>query len=130
MGVRISSAPLHGFDERRSMASGAAFEQFQWRPQAEAQALVNELLTDFLARCPGAASLSKKISHDTGSRFRDWVDSIQAPRDPALRARLLDVGFDRRATPGATDCFIHPGAMFPTIILDRKSTRLNSSHIP
>src|SRR5262249_54995037 len=43
----------------------------------------------------------------------------------ALRARLLDVGFDRRATPGATDCFVHPGAMFPTVILDAaKLTRV------
>ncbi len=107
------------------MSIAAAFEQFQWQPQPQAQALVNELLTGFLARCPGAANLARKMEHDSGTRFRDWVDFIQAPRDPALRARLLDVGFDRRATPGATDCFIHPGAMFPTIILDAaKTTRV------
>jgi hypothetical protein len=63
-------------------------------------------------------NLAKRMELDAGTRFRDWVDSIQAPRDPALRARILDVGFDRRATPGATDCFVHNGAMFPSIILD------------
>ena len=101
------------------------FDQFQWQPQPQAQALVNELLSDFLARCPGGATVAKKMEHDTGTRFRDWVDFIQAPRNPDLRARLLDVGFDRRPTPGAPDCFIHPGAMFPTIVLDpAKVTRV------
>jgi len=99
------------------MAAGP-FDQFQWKPQPEAQALVNELLGAFLAKCPGAAMLAKRMEHDTATRFGDWVDSIQWPRDAGLRARLLDVGFDRRATPGAPDCFVHPGAMFPTIILD------------
>ena len=30
------------------MATAAAFEQFQWQPQPQAQALVNELLDGFL----------------------------------------------------------------------------------
>jgi hypothetical protein len=97
-----------------------AFLKFDWKPQPQAQALVNELLSAFLAACPGAATLARRMEHDTATRFGDWIDSIQAPRTAALRARLLDVGFERRATPGAQDCFVHPGAMFPTIILDPK----------
>jgi hypothetical protein len=100
------------------MSTSAAFEQFQWRPQPAAQALINQIVSEFLARCPGAATLAKRMEHDTATRFNDWIDSIQAPRSPGLRARLLEVGFERRATPGATDCFIHPGAMFPAVILD------------
>jgi hypothetical protein len=98
--------------------SNSPFEHFQWRPQPEAQALINQTVADFLSRCQGAATLARKMEHDAATRFGDWIDSIQAPRTPALRARLLEVGFERRATPGATDCFIHPGAMFPAVILD------------
>jgi hypothetical protein len=101
-----------------SHASAAAFEKFQWQPQPRAQALVNELVAPFLQACPGAAELARRMDQDTGTRFGDWVDTIQCPRTPALRARLLEVGFDRRATPGATDCFVHNGGMFPTIVLD------------
>src|SRR5436190_1562903 len=96
----------------------SVFDQFQWRPQPAAQALINELLAGFLVACPGAQTLARRMEHETATRFPDWIDSIQSPRTPALRARLLETGFERRATPGATDCFIHPGAMFPAVILD------------
>lgn len=93
-------------------------QQFQWEPQPRAQALVNELIDGFLAKCPDAAELARRMRHDTATRFNDWVDSIYAPRSNELRARLLDVGFTRRALPGAPDCFIHEGALFPAIVLD------------
>src|ERR1043165_8195561 len=94
------------------------FDTHQWQPQPAAQALIREGVGVFLANCPGAATLSRRMEHDTATRFIDWIDSIQLPRDADLRARLLDVGFDRRATPGAQDCFIHSGGMFPAVILD------------
>lgn len=28
-------------------------KQFNWQPQPQAQALINELVADFLQRCPG-----------------------------------------------------------------------------
>lgn len=100
------------------MSASAVLEQFRWRPQPAAQALINELVADFIARCPGAATLSRKMEHDTATRFHDWIDAIHTPRRPDLRARLLDVGFERRATPGAPECFIHPGAIFPAVVLN------------
>lgn len=103
----------------------SAFEQFRWEPQPRAQALVNELVAGFLPRCPGAASLAKRMEHETGSRFIDWIDQIQAPRDAALRTRLLDVGFERRAVPGATDCFVNELGIFPRVVLgDAPVTRV------
>src|SRR5947208_16629495 len=103
-GREFESPPLHFPPGVPPHMAAGPFDQFQWKPQPEAQALVNELLGAFLAKCPGAAGLAKRMEHDTATRFGDWVDSIQWPRDAALRARLLDVGFDRRATPGAPDC--------------------------
>ena len=93
-------------------------KQYHWEPQPRAAALINELLISFLAKCPGAADLSKKMKHDTGTRFLDWVDHIQAPRTAELRAKLLEVGFQRKPLPGAPDSFVHEGAIFPTVVLD------------
>jgi len=86
---------------------------------------VDELVATVVERCDGAATLSKRMVHDTGTRLKDWLDTITALRTPALRARLLDVGFERRAMPGAPDCFVHQGGLFPRIVLeDRAATRL------
>src|SRR5687767_9495086 len=97
----IDGAPM------TSVSGFESFTRFDWKPQPEAQALVNELLGAFLAapRCPGAATLARRMEHDTATRFGDWIDTIQWPRDAALRARLLDVGFERRAMAGAPECF-------------------------
>jgi len=91
---------------------------FNWQPQPRAAALVREVVDAFHKRCPGAADLAKRMKSDTGTRFGDWIDFIQAPRSAELRHRLLDVGFTRKPVPGEPDSFIHEGAMFPTIVLD------------
>lgn len=91
---------------------------FNWQPQPRAAALVREIVDSFIKRCPGAADLGKRMKSDTGTRFGDWIDFIQAPRSVELRQRLLDVGFTRKPVPGEPDSFIHEGAMFPTIVLD------------
>lgn len=96
----------------------AAPQEFNWQPQPQAQALVNELVAAFLSACPGAADLAKRLKHDTGTRFADWIDYIQAPRSASLRTRLAEVGFTRRPIPGAPEAYIHDGAMFPLIVLD------------
>ncbi|MBL9032275.1 MAG: hypothetical protein JNM80_11310 [Phycisphaerae bacterium] len=103
----------------------SAIQEFHWEPQPEAQKLVDELVATVVERCAGAATLAKRMVHDTGTRLKDWLDTITALRTPALRARLLDVGFERRAMPGAPDCFVHQGGLFPRIVLeDRAATRL------
>lgn len=93
-------------------------QKFHWEPQPRAAALVRELVEEFLRLCPGAAELSARMKHDTGTRFIDWVDHIQVQRSPELRKRLTDVGFTRKAMPGAPDCYVHEGAIFPMIVLD------------
>jgi hypothetical protein len=95
-----------------------SLQQFHWEPQPRAQALVNELVADFLGRCPGAATLAQRMTRETGTRFNDWIDYIQAPRTADLKARLLEVGFTRRPVPGEPDHFVHDGGMFPQMVLD------------
>ncbi len=94
--------------------------EFHWEPQPAAQSVVTNLITGFLARCPRARELSERMLHDTGTRFQDWVDSIDAPRSGALEKALLESGFEAKQIDGlAKDAtaYRHDGAMFPVIIL-------------
>lgn len=104
-------------DRNGATAAPSPFEQFQWAPQPRAQQLIDGLLASFLQACPGAGLLAERMRLETGTRFKDWVDSIGTPRNAELRARLLDVGFKRRAEPGAPECYVHDGGMFPRVLL-------------
>ncbi|MCC6679241.1 MAG: hypothetical protein IT436_19105 [Phycisphaerales bacterium] len=97
--------------------ASAALKQFQWEPQPAAQKLINELMADFLARCPDAQALAARMKSDTGTRFADWVDHIETPASDAIRARLKEVGFTAHPQPGRPDTHIHEGAMFPAVVL-------------
>lgn len=94
-----------------------ALKQFNWEPQPAAWKLVNELVNDFLARCPGAANVASRMKHETATRFVDWVDHLIVPRSDALKARLKEVGYVRRAMPGAPECYLNDKGIFPAIIL-------------
>jgi len=91
---------------------------FDWKPQPEAQKLVDELLADFLDRLPPAARLAERMKAETGTRFKDWVRSIHVPDDADLERRLVEVGFRRDEDVLARKLFEHPGALFPYICLE------------
>lgn len=91
--------------------------EFRWEPQPEAQRLVDELLTRFLAQCPGAARFAERMRDETGTRFKDWVDFMETPGGDEIRARLEAVGFTPDPRPGAEACYVHRGAIFPTVLL-------------
>ncbi len=55
-----------------------------------------------------------------GTRFFDWIDFIGLERSPELVKRLESVGFTRTPQPGAPDCFVHHGAMFPAVVLSSR----------
>ena len=92
-------------------------QQFHWEPQPRAQALVDDLVAEFMARSPEAEIFSTRLRQETGTRFGDWIDHIAVPYSEKLKARLLDVGFSHKPCEGAPDCFIHEGAIFPQIVL-------------
>lgn len=97
--------------------SSAALKQFHWEEQPAAQKLLDELVAGFLSRCPDAAALAARMKSDTGTRFPDWIDHLEAPASDSLRARLKEVGFSHRPQPGQPDTFVHEGAMFPAVVL-------------
>jgi len=95
----------------------ASEQEYRWEPQPRAQALVNELIEDFLNRSPRARTLSERMRGQTSTKFHDWLDFIEAPETPALRARLEETGFANRPAPGAPNRWIHEGAIFPQVLL-------------
>ena len=46
--------PTQSTQPAKSRAADNPFEQFQWKPQPEAERLVRELVDEFLERCPSA----------------------------------------------------------------------------
>ncbi|HYE03576.1 MAG TPA: hypothetical protein VD963_10120 [Phycisphaerales bacterium] len=105
------------------VTGASAFDQFNWQPQPAAQAIVNELVADVTARCPGAALLAQRLRAETGTRLVDWADHLVAPDSGALRARLLEAGFARRPIGGVSERYVHDGGMFPALVLCGRETR-------
>src|ERR1700683_3422010 len=84
---------------------------FQWTPQPQAEALVKELLGDFLGRSSLATTLSQRMRDESGTRFIDWLDRLTLPISTELGQRLQKAGFVERDS-----CFIHEGSVFPRIV--------------
>lgn len=99
------------------MSLAESVSQFHFEPQPAAQALVDDLVADFLERCEGGARLADRMRRETATRFKDWIDHLVVPRSEQVLQRLRDTGFERTPTPGAPDCYAHPGAMFPRILI-------------
>ncbi len=91
---------------------------YEWTPQPEGQAVINELLDAHLAGCGFSRTLARKMSEDAGTRFSDWVDFIAAPDDADLQRRLESAGFTRKdeSAPNMKR-YEHDGALFPSILL-------------
>lgn len=91
--------------------------QFNWQPQPAAQRLVDELVGAFLDRCPAAAELAERMKTETGTRFIDWIDHVEAGESPMLLAQLAETGFERQPQEHAEKCFAHPGGIFPQVLV-------------
>lgn len=95
---------------------------WHWEPQPEAQRLIDDLLGTFLGRNSFAATLAQRMTEETGTRFKDWVDSIFVPgSDRANVDRAVAVGFepdpDARLGHGVSAVYRNPFGLFPPICL-------------
>jgi hypothetical protein len=97
----------------RSPAADNPFEQFQWKPQPEAERLVRELVDGFLERCPEARTFARRLADEAGIRLPDLIDHIATHPSSVARDRLRSVGYEEQKK----DLFKHPGGMFPPVIL-------------
>ncbi len=91
--------------------------KFHWEPQPAAQRLVDELIAQFLAANPAASTLAQRMTAETGTRFKDWIDAIFVPASSGVEPRLKEVGYVQKPQPGADRCFVNDLGIFPAIVL-------------
>jgi len=94
---------------------------WDWQPQPEAQRFIDELLRDFLGRCPDAANFAERMRSETATRFKDWVGVILVPDRPEIRERLEVTGFTPKQSEFVDEdihyAFEQRLGLFPDVLL-------------
>lgn len=97
-------------------ATHTSLSEFHWTPQPEAEAVVHELVGEFLRRCPTALELRDRMTTEAGIRFIDVVDHISLPFDYAVERRLQAAGFVRNTNRRELREFVSTRGNFPHIL--------------
>jgi hypothetical protein len=97
-----------------------ALTRFTWERQPQAGRLIGDIVREFLSRSLGAKRLVERMRAETGTRFADWIDSIDLSARMGLIKRVTAAGYVERPEYGRTGvrCFVHPGGVFPWIFVD------------
>jgi len=90
---------------------------FRWGRHPEGEILVTELLDLCRRAIPPFKTLAEEIASRTGTRILDWIDHFVLADGAALRQRLAKLGFEPDAAADAGGSWIHPGAIFPRLLL-------------
>jgi len=98
-------------------ATASRDASFDWPLAYQAESLVRDFISAFLAKNSAAQSLAKDLSEKTGTDFLEWVDHFTLTPDHELELR--DAGFVNEPvqTPIGHKVFFHPRAMLPRIVL-------------
>lgn len=97
--------------------SPGTFESFQWSPHPETSRFLSGIVADFLAACPEAALLAARLSHETGTRFADWMDHIRIDRrDPRVQS-LEPSGYRVQREFGACTVYAFDAGLFPALVV-------------
>jgi hypothetical protein len=101
------------------MAEPGSAESFIWKRHPQAQAFVDEKLTELLQAVPPAAVLSEDVRAASDTRLSDWVDHIVLAEGDGLAERLAGLGFQLQAVPAekGDSVFAHTGAIFPLLVV-------------
>jgi len=90
---------------------------WDWQPQPQAAAFVQDVVNSFCADCTPAKELARTLLRQTGTRLSDWIDSLALPEGETLAPHLRSIGFalaDDHAVPPVWE---HPLGWFPRIEL-------------
>jgi hypothetical protein len=52
---------------------------FDWTLHPQAEALIDRLVTDAIAKSPVLADFSARLAGQTSTRLQDWLDSVAGP---------------------------------------------------
>lgn len=67
--------------------------EWQWKPQPEAGALIDEIASSFLASHPEARTFAERLHREAGVRFGDMIDTVFLPSDSPLVDRAKRAGW-------------------------------------
>lgn len=84
-------------------------ENFQWRPQPEAQVVLDRLCAELLERSVFLQTFSSRLEGECGTRLFDWIDYLVVPVCEVQN--LTGVGFEIGRQGGLN----HRGAVFPKV---------------
>ncbi|MEM7312511.1 MAG: hypothetical protein AAF497_05105, partial [Planctomycetota bacterium] len=89
-----------------------ANSQFEWKPQPEAAAWINERIVAMCDRNAWLALLAERMVSQTGTRLADWVDHLQLRLDDDELNQAIEIGY--AASSGTW--LENPLGMFPRIL--------------
>ena len=94
-------------------------QQWNWQRQPQADALIRELVDEFLSHNPEAATLARRMLNETSTRFVDWVDFIRIPTSHKAAAKLTDTRLRAQACVRCSHA-LHPRRGRPPRRADRR----------
>jgi hypothetical protein len=111
------------------ITESAAPVVFDWKRWPRTELLVDELIETALSGNAFATELAGRMSRETGTRFKDWVDHLVVADEEGLSHRLEEAGFERQRAAYAVGIpvFAHPGGIFPRIALASRQKRSNGA---
>lgn len=103
-----------------TLATPSAPNQFQWDPQPEAAALVDRLLSEYVAQHARIRDLQTQMHDQTGTRLVDWLDHLVVPLSDTFPSEALSVGYEIGPDLDTT-VWRHSAGMFPPLVVaDRR----------
>ncbi len=99
------------------IAPATVLQQFHWEPQPETQRFIDGVVAQFLSRCAVARDLAERMSHETGTRFYDWIDYILVPADVVGNAPLEPLGFAVVESIGQAKTYENTLGVFPKLVV-------------
>jgi hypothetical protein len=92
---------------------------FDWRRWPETEAYVDSLIARALDGNAFAEHLAGRMTAETSTRFKDWVDHLVISNRPGLSRRLIGLGYSRQPVTHAVNVpvFAHEGGMFPRLAI-------------
>ncbi|MDQ2837019.1 MAG: hypothetical protein M3Y42_20390 [Actinomycetota bacterium] len=84
--------------------------EFEWTLHPQAEALVDRLVADAIAKSPVLSTFSRRLAAETSTRLQDWLDTVAGP---VTIDELFAVGYRSTEHP---NLWRHPGAQLPALI--------------
>jgi hypothetical protein len=102
-----------------AIAESRAEVVFDWKRWPNTDEFIDALIGSALEGNAFADRLANRLPHETGTRFKDWVDHLVVLAEPGIAIRLEALGYERQRASYAVGVpvFAHSNGIFPRIAL-------------